>query len=157
MTRLILVASFVCMLTTQADGPAKKPSFQELTAAPTSIDCAGQKLKVEAFLWRDFMPIAPRDGKPLAAVVTLLSADLMPLPKGLAIDTVWVVHGKDVWESSVKEVRRDGGDATRLEVVVRNGPKWGPGVEVDVIAAVRDTQKPGQLVRAAKQRIQRTD
>ena len=44
--------------------------------APHIVAIAGATLRVDASLWRDFQPISPPDGKPLAAILT--TPDLGP-------------------------------------------------------------------------------
>jgi len=50
-----------------------------------------------------------------------------------------------------------GAGAAAFAVVARNGPKWGPGVEVDVVVRLRDAAGHGVLLQAPGQLIGRTD
>jgi hypothetical protein len=43
--------------------------------------------------------------------------------------------------------------APNYEVIVRDGPKWGPDVMVDVIVRLRDSAGTESLFRAPKQLI----
>jgi hypothetical protein len=47
--------------------------------------------------------------------------------------------------------------AKEFDVVARDGPKWGPGIDVDVIVGVRDGAGAVSLLRAPAQRNKRTD
>ena len=126
----------------------------ELLSAPTSISVGGQQLTLGAELWRDFMPtIGPSepDGKPLAAVMYFTAAT-GTVPAGLRIDRVWVVFGDEQWETATLEEHF----FDRYEVVARNGPKWGPGVNVHVIVSVTGAGASG-LLRASNVPIGRTD
>ena len=48
-------------------------------------------------------------------------------------------------------------DAPVCEFVVRDGPKWGPGVFVDVVARLIDKEGRHYLLKAPKQAVKRTD
>jgi hypothetical protein len=63
-------------------GPATPSSVttSDLTTAPTSVSIGGKSITLETSLWRDFQPIAPRDGKPLVALLHIKTED------GLAAD-----------------------------------------------------------------------
>jgi hypothetical protein len=129
-------------------------SAEELRSAPLSVTADGKTLVLEPFLWRDFMPVSPPDGKPLVAILRLRASDGSAPPSDVHIDAAWVVNGREVWTTGVGEERVT---STSYEVVARNGPKWGPGVAVDVIVRVRDSHGTTSLLRAANQLIGRTD
>ncbi len=99
---------------------------------------------------RDFQPVAPRDGQPLVVVVKLTSAEPIPTPADLAIDHVWVLNGKEQWSA------KPATGTAPSETAVRGGPKWGPGIKVDVVARLRQG-KQTFLVRAVGVDIKRTD
>lgn len=141
-----------------ADDPAGPgDTAAELRAAPLSVDIDGRSLSLEAHLWRDFMPIAPPQGRPLAAVLRVHASAGTP-PAGLEAIAVWVVFGDQLWATETLEIRPpDGSGQPYLEVVARDGPTWGPGVTVDVIVRLRDSARRTYLLRAANQPIGRTD
>jgi hypothetical protein len=41
--------------------------------------------------------------------------------------------------------------------VARDGPKWGPGIEVDVVIRLRDAAGRHVLLQAREQLVHRTD
>jgi hypothetical protein len=127
----------------------KGPSVKELRAAPSEVKRKGVALKLQTYLWRDFMPISPPGGKPLIAALKLRTAEGMALPEGIRIERVWVLNGDEVWAPAVKTPGPD--------VVVRDGPKWGPGIQVDVVVQLPAEAGATLLLRAAGQPIQRTD
>jgi hypothetical protein len=129
----------------------------ELRAAPTVVTLAGKPLVLETFLWRDFMPISPPDGKPLIAVLRVRAADGTAVPPGVRADAVWVVFGGEVWTAREVEERARDETAPFYEAVARNGPKWGPGVTVEVVVRLRDSTGRSVLLRAADQLVHRTD
>ncbi|HKJ93901.1 MAG TPA: hypothetical protein VJ957_12100, partial [Longimicrobiales bacterium] len=78
-----------------------------------------------------------------------------PLPDGLHADSSYVVYDGQVWAAPVTEEFPTQAFSV-LEVIARNGPRWGPDVTVDVIVRFRyGTQS--FLLRAPDQTIHRVD
>lgn len=125
--------------------------------APHIVAIAGATLRVDASLWRDFQPISPPDGKPLAAILTVTTIDGSPIPGGLTADSAWIHNGGLVWGAALVEEQPRGAGASFFEVVARNGPKWGPGIAVDVVIQLRDAAGQRALLQAPRQLIARTD
>jgi len=129
-------------------------SEQTLRTAPEEIVVDGVRLRLECYLWRDFMPIAGTEGKPMLAVVKLVAQGGAVLPRGVDAGQVWLV-GERTWSGVfLKEERPE--DARALEKVFRDGPKWKPGSEVDVVVEVLDPGGGLQLLRASRQKIHQT-
>lgn len=135
-------------------GPRPLPA-PELRAAPLTVTLAGATLALETSLWRDFQPSSPPDGKPLIAVMRVRTAGGSPMPPAVRADAAWVVYGDRVWSAAVAEEYPR--EASSFEVVAREGPKWGPGVTVDVVVRLRDAGGATALLRATAQPIHRTD
>ena len=138
-------------------GPQRRRPAPELRATPVRVTLDGTELLLESFLWRDFQPISPPDGKPLIAVFRVKAADGSDVPQSVRADAAWVVFGNDVWAARVVEEQPRSALPTGFEVVARNGPTWGPGASVDVIVQLRDAASRAVLLRAADQPIHRTD
>lgn len=150
---LVVVALFACMSCSDAEAP----KLSELQAAPEAIVVAGSAFSLKAELWRDFMPVAPPNGQPLAVVGQLCTLD-KAVPANLTIDRVSVVFGTEIWTAAIDHVVEVTSTTCGAQFVAAGGPKWGPGVTVDVIVRVREGG-PGRtfLLRAANQPIGRTD
>ena len=93
----------------------------------------------------------------MTAVLHVQTTSGSAFPKDVRVDSAWVVFGQEVWTASVEE-----GAGVQLggpmgEWVIRNGPKWGPGVNVDVIVGLRTSSGSTSLLRAPDQLIQRTN
>jgi len=101
--------------------------------------------------------LTEKDGKALIAPVKVESTDGKALPKGVQVETVWVTNGDKLWSSAAKEVRKGKEEAPALEVVVRDGPKWGPSIRVDVVVLLKDEKGHSYLLRASERKIHRTD
>jgi hypothetical protein len=126
--------------------------------APTTVTLGGKALTLETHLWRDFMPVAPPDGQPLIAVLRVrATGEGASVPANVQVDSAWVVLGEQAWASRPVQEQQRTATTPYLEVVSRNGPKWGPGVNVDVTVRLRDGAGNTALLRAAGRPIQRTD
>jgi len=134
--------------------PAPLPS--DLAAAPTRVVLAAKSLTLDASLWRDFMPISPPDGKPLVAVLQVRTEDGSEVPATVRAEMVWVLNGTDSWLSVPREERSRSETAPVYEFVARDGPKWGPGITVDVVVRLGDAGGSESLLRVANRPIQGT-
>ncbi|MCG3132062.1 MAG: hypothetical protein FLDDKLPJ_02872 [Phycisphaerae bacterium] len=137
--------------------PTPDPTREALLAAPLSVAVEGVTLRLEAFLWRDFMPISPPGGKPLMASIKLVVVDAgaKSFPGGVDAERVWLVKGEEVWAGKfLVEERPD--EPGMKEKVFRDGPAWEPGEEVDVVIEVHDRAGAKRLLRAPKVRIIKT-
>jgi len=128
----------------------RRSGSSTIAAAPERVQIEGREFSLTASAWRDFQPVAPPNGQPLVVVVKVSASDMMPSPSDVAIDRVWVLNGKEQWTAAPAS------GATGLETAVRNGPKWGPGIKVDVVARLK-LGKQTWLIRAAGVDIKRTD
>jgi len=135
------------------------PTIEMLISSHEQIEVDGRKYILEAYLWRDFMPISPPDGKPLIALIWVTAVDLLPFPTTLDADRLWVINGQQVWEAefSNEELPENSDRKHQLEKIARSGPKWGPGLYVDVVVRIVDCKNKEYLLRASKQYIGRTD
>lgn len=152
----------VCMLVVVCACAQRGPTAPEsisastLTASPTSVVVDGKTLTLAVSLWRDFQPISPPDGKPMIAGLQVTSLDGSAVPATVAADTVWLVRGTEVWSGVAREERSRQDTAPVYEVVVRDGPKWEPGVLVDVIVQLRDASGRVVRLRVAHQLVRAT-
>lgn len=142
-------------------------SIKQLQNAPTEIVLEGRPLSLSTYPWRDFMPgsSSTPDGSPLMVALKVATADKKPLPSGIRMDRAWVLFGDEMWEASdFRSGRRpvkDGwikcAETPVCEATIRGGPKWGPGVFVDVVVRLTDKEGQSHLIRAPKQLILRSD
>lgn len=143
--RLALSLLLLCLAAGCQTAPSE-PDPGDLRRIPTTAIVGGQPFALSVDLWRDFMPVAPPNGQPLAVVVRL--------PQHLAtvaVERIWVIFGDEQWSAIAEQV------PGTQDWVARNGPKWGPDVRVDVVARLREDNGRNVLVRAAERLIQRTD
>ncbi len=132
-------------------------SLHDLQTAPEEIEINGSEYTLETYLQRDFMPVSPPDGRPLRVSVRVIAPGETAISSKIDATRVWVVNGKEIWETElVSQGFPTRGDT--LEKVGRGGgPKWGPGISVDVVVRIIDL-KSGKdyLLRASNQYIGRT-
>jgi hypothetical protein len=143
--RSVLSFLLVCVVAGCQTAPSE-PDPTGLRETPTSAMVAGQPFELPVSLWRDFMPVAPPDGQPLAVVIRL--PDHLTTVR---VEHIWVIFGDEVWSAEAEQV------PGTQDWVARNGPKWGPGARVDVVARLREGAGTQVLVRAADRMIERTD
>ncbi len=124
-----------------------------LAAAPVRAFVGGKMVRLETYLWRNFMLPLPPEGRPLIGVLTVKTADGSALPADLAVEAVWIVRGDEIWTAPSLEQRPRAEPPRGREIVVRGGPKWKPGIAVDAIVRIRDGAGRTILLRAPKQKL----
>lgn len=134
-------------------------TLKELLAAPDTVTVDGIKIVLETYLWRDFMPVSPPDGKPMRAVMSLVPTHSDLLPPNIDARRIWVIFQNELWSTSLESVGtgESGEPQSRLEKMATHGPKWGPGVEVTVVVEVMDEKGKSHLLKCDRQMIHRTD
>lgn len=130
-------------------------STQDLLEAPKQIEIDGREYILETYLWRDFMPICPPDGQPLIALIRVTAIDSLPFPSSINADRLWIVNDELVWETefSDEELLQNPNREHQLEKIARDGPKWGPNIQVEVIVRVIYEENNTYLLRASDQWI----
>ena len=153
MRTLGILAIAVALIACSQKPTAPDPVNPDLSTAPSSVTIDGKALSLSTSLWRDFMPISPPDGKPLVGALTIRTSDGSGVPADVRAESAWVVFGADTWATVPREERSRTETAPAYEVIVREGPKWGPGVEVDVIVRLKTPNGAAYLLSARKQQI----
>lgn len=159
MTRLraLLSVATACVLLAGCESTTTiSPQPLRPTNPPTQVRVDGHELVLETWLWRDFMPIAPPDGQPLVAALRIKTTDGRPFPAGVTADQVTVEYGDVAWTATA-QVERPSSQASVLEVIARDGPRWGPHVNVNVMVRLRDRDGREHWLGAVNQPIHRTD
>ncbi len=103
----------------------------ELRASPEKLLIGNNTLVLSTYLWRDFMPIAEENGSKMICINHLTEVDSIPILSTIKLKKQFVIKGNEIWKANYGEVNNYG--TYKLEGVVRNGPKWGPDIEVDVV------------------------
>ena len=131
------------------------PINDDVKNAPQQIVINGKEFSLTSYLWRDFMPIAPKDGHELAAVIRISTIDSTTFPNDVTADVMWVLNGAEYWAVKLSD------DSYYQDFVLAKratgGPKWDPGTEVEVIVRLYDSNDNSYYVKESKVGIHRTD
>lgn len=165
MRKLILLAVSVFLFGCSQNpiqNPVSTPpeiSIDQLLSSPDTISVDSIHLYLATYMWRSFQPICPPDGTPLIAICYVTKTDSTQLPGGISADAVYIVYNNRVWKSwfTNESIPSFELKPNRIVKYVREGPKWGPQINVDVIVRVTDDRGHYQLLRASDQWINRVD
>ena len=136
---VLIIASVVLFGCSEKDStlPVENVPVDDLKNAPEQVVIDGTEITISSFLWRDFMPPTPEDGRELAAVVDFETIDQSNFPNNLIIDKLWVINKDEIWETTFSE----SGEIIktyRIRKSAHGGPKWEIGAEVIVVVQIRD-------------------
>jgi hypothetical protein len=90
---------------------------------------------LSTYMWRDFMPISPPDGKPLIAVITVYAHNAENFPLTTKIERLWIINGAEIKSASATDEFKV--DGNKYEMGFRDGPKWDPGIVIDVVVKMK--------------------
>ncbi|MBK9292222.1 MAG: hypothetical protein IPM52_11435 [Bacteroidetes bacterium] len=127
-----------------------------LRKSSQSLNISGNKLMLSTYLWRDFMPMieGSGEGSRLLGVIRLADTVEAALPQQIRLVRLYVIKGNEVWQTGFSESSMS--NSFTIEGVVRNGPFWGPNIEVDVVLEFEISGRMHRIM-AKKQTIHRTD
>ena len=117
----------------------------------------GQLVRLEAFLWRDFMPGpgADPEGRALSGQLRIFSVNGDNINGEIDIRYVWLKHENLVWGVALPDppptVPTD-----EVQKSFTGGPQWQPGMLVDVIVRITDTHGLSSYLRVNNQEIVKT-
>ncbi len=140
------------------DGPGELP-LSTLKTAPDTLIIGDKNLILRTYMWRDFQPISPPDGKPLIAIFWIITTDSTDLPEGIHADAAWIICEEEIWDTyfSEEEPPPYEEQSYQLYEVARDGPKFGPDVYVTAVVRLIDNSGVSYLLKAENQYIERTD
>jgi hypothetical protein len=115
-------------------------SFGVPPGAKETLIIEGAVLRLQARIWRDFMPGAVETNtRGVIATIALLGVNGMRVPPTLHADTVWIIQRGRVWRADkIEEIEHHVENPLALNFVVRNGPEWPIKSFVDVFVRVAD-------------------
>jgi hypothetical protein len=107
----------------------------QLLAAPDTLSMGGYSIQVAPRLSRDFMPDSPPNGRPLAGNCRLQVQGVQPFPPVPMREAfIWVFNGDAVWVKKASITNA----GPYVDIMVSDGPLWGPDIAVDLVLGVRD-------------------
>lgn len=129
----------------------------ELRQASTQLSASGVNLSLAVEAWRSFQPIVGNEGDPLIAILRVNAGASEGVPGALALATVYLLHGSDVVQVEAREEEPRASNASTVEFVLRDGPRWAAGDSIDVIAELTGLGGANVLLRAPRVAISRVD
>lgn len=132
------------------------PNKFEIINALDEVLISGELITMEAYLWRDFMPPTPPDGQPLIASIRIKTVNSTPIPLDIKAEKLYVINQQEVWVSDFSNESRPPQPDSQIGKIARDGPKWGPGILVDVIVMLSDSQNNIYYIRITDQNINAT-
>jgi len=128
----LLLGLSVCQKEKVEDRIKNDPKFaEELRQSPDSITIANNKLVLSTYLWRDLMPISEENGSKMICINKVTEVDKIPILPNIILKKQYVILGNEIWTADYLEIRKISDFI--IEGIVRDGPKWGPSIEVDVV------------------------
>jgi len=112
----------------------------ELQNSPEFFVLDNDTLRIQSYLWRDFMPIAEKNGSPLYSVVKFLGQDSLTNLSNIIMKTQYVINGNKIWIADYSDEDRN---ENLIIEHLKNGPKWGPDINVSVVAEFENLQTKG--------------
>ncbi len=110
---------------------------------------------LETYMWRDFMPISPPDGKPLIVVIKIHASGVLEFPSTISLERLWLIYGTEIISAlPTNEYKLYG---STYEMIFREGPKWGPGIFINVVVKLKGINFRIYYLKAIDQPIHRTD
>jgi len=118
----------------------------QLKSSPENVVINGNRYNLFTYLWRDFMPgAAGPDGSPLMCVIKIKGHNGGNiLHNTTSLSRIYVINNHQIWISDTFDTHIFNDD--NWEVVIRNGPKWGPNATVDVICEFKNSGKTYRLM-----------
>lgn len=113
--------------------------IEDLDKIPEIVIVSGIKITMDCFLYRDMMPGGDPEGSGLIAIITLTAEDVPVFPDYITADRLYVIYGKDTWETAFEdEIRpRDAAHLNQIQLVARHGPKWPLESQVHVVVRIK--------------------
>ncbi len=110
---------------------------------------------LETYMWRDFMPISPPDGKPLIVIIKIHVIGVLEFPSVINLERLWLIDGTEIISALPTNEYKVYGNI--FEMTFRGGPKWGPGISIDVVVKLKGINFSFYYLKAINQPIHRTD
>ena len=148
--RLVTIIVVVSLLSCDREETSKVEILQLREKAVETFTIGLNSFVLDAYLWRDFQPVSPPNGKPMISLNWLICTDFVKIPSNISMVKQYVIYGDEIWEANYEnEAPRPSLPEHELERISRNGPKWGPHIYVDVISLIRDskTNKDHYIIR----------
>ncbi|MCL2327164.1 MAG: hypothetical protein FWC39_01485 [Bacteroidetes bacterium] len=106
-----------------------------------TLRIGSNSLVLEAYLWRDFMPSSPPNGRPMLSINKIICTDMIKIPDNISMIKQYVFYDDEIWVANYENEELTPNTAEyEMERISINGPKWGPQIYVDVISQIHDAE-----------------
>ncbi len=155
---LLIISAVVLIGCSNTSSPVgtKKIDIEELIKSPTTVQIDSTTFTLSVYLWRDFMPISPIDGKPMLAVVSITTIDSSDFPTHIDADKFWVIDSANVWEAQLIDDPNSYLDY-KIAKKASDGPKWETGILVDAVVRLIENDSVYHYLKVEDIEITRTD
>ena len=131
MIPIILFGLYSCKKNKVEGKIINDPEFaEELRQSNDTLTIGDNTLVLKTDLWRDFFPPAEENGSPMVTINKITDIDSVTLQSTINLKKQYVLKEDEIWTADYSEVKEND---FILEGIVRDGPKWGPNIEVDVV------------------------
>ena len=150
----ILLGSQVSSSAVAGDQPTIVPAdtLSEIRAAPETLILGNATLRMEAYAWRNFMPMAgvKADSRPLSASIKLIVARGPMVPH--RVTGVWILQDESIWQLYDMDLPGNS-TANPYEIVVRDGPRLAPHSYIDIVVRIGDAKSGAHFLSVRRQVI----
>jgi hypothetical protein len=123
-----------------------------------TLKIESNKFVLDAFLWRDFMPISPPNGKPMISINWLRNIDSTKIPENIDLIKQYVIYKDSIWVSDYGNKDLTEQSEYKIKKISRDGPKWSPKIYVDVISKINDSDTNNDYyIKIKNVYVRRTD
>ncbi len=128
-----------------------------LEKSTDSLKIGSNVFILEAYLWRDFQPISPPEGRPMIASNSLIEVNTDNIPQNIDLVKQYVIKDESVWKADYDDSSPHS-PGFKIEKISRDGPKWEPGTKVIIVCKVTDKDAGvDYFIRKDDVEIKRTD
>ena len=139
--KMFIIMVAFSLLGCNRDEKSKVEILQIREKAVETLTIGSNSFVLDAYLWRDFMPVSPKNGQPMISINWLVCTNSIKIPDNISMVKQYVIYNDEVWEGNYEnEAPTPSLPEYKLERISRNGPKWGPNIYVDVISQIRDSK-----------------
>ena len=155
-TILTVIAAVGCGDKEPATTAPNTPPEVDPQTVPEMIEIDGVEFTLSTYLWRDFMPITDENGRELAAVVYVATADSSMFPSDISADLMWVYYKNDIWGAALENGSQPDYNF-RIKKSANGGPKWETGILVDVVVRLIDDEGKYFYIKETDAVVERTE
>jgi hypothetical protein len=154
----ILFLAFACEKEVTNNIRLDKALITELNDKSTdTITINSKKYFLDAYLWRDFMPMSPPNGKSLISINWLICFDSTSIPENIKMIQQYVILNDSIWIADYEDGSRQT-PSFKIEKISHDGPKWGPWTSVEIISKITNIKTSQDFyLKRDKVNIGRTD